>query len=96
MNRDPAAAGVEHQLRDLAPRVLGAVVRRCGDFAAAEDAVQEALFAAATEWPLSGLPQNPGGWLFHVACRRIADHVCFLRDQQERCFEWAKRSATLA
>jgi predicted RNA polymerase sigma factor len=61
-------------LRDLAPRVLGAVVQKCGDFAAAEDAVQEALLAAAQEWP-RGLPDNPGGWLFHVACRRFADHL---------------------
>ena len=68
---DPDA---EHLLRELAPRVLGAVVRRCGDFAAAEDAVQEALLAAFVEWPAKGLPGNPGGWLFHVACRRMSDH----------------------
>jgi RNA polymerase sigma factor (sigma-70 family) len=60
-------------LRELVPRVIGAVVRRCGDFAAAEDAVQDALLAAATDWPQRGPPQNPGGWLFHVACRRLAD-----------------------
>jgi RNA polymerase sigma factor (sigma-70 family) len=69
---DPDA---ERLLRDLAPRVLGAVVRRCGDFAAAEDAVQEALIAAAGEWPRAGVPANPGGWLFQVACRRVADHL---------------------
>jgi len=60
-------------LRELVPHVVGAVVRRCGDFAAAEDAVQDALLAAATDWPQRGPPQNPGGWLFHVACRRLAD-----------------------
>ncbi|MCC6669911.1 MAG: RNA polymerase sigma factor [Planctomycetes bacterium] len=63
----------EHLLRDLTPHVLGAVVRRCGDFAAAEDAVQDALLAAVTDWPARGVPDNPGGWLFHVACRRLAD-----------------------
>jgi RNA polymerase sigma factor (sigma-70 family) len=62
-------------LRDLAPRVLGAVARRCGDFGAAEDAVQDALLAAAVDWPQRGAPDNPAGWLFHVACRRLADHV---------------------
>jgi RNA polymerase sigma factor (sigma-70 family) len=62
-------------LRDLAPQVLGAVVRRFGDFAAAEDAVQEALLAAALQWPREGVPDNPRGWLIHVAARRMTDHV---------------------
>ena len=67
------AASLEHLLREAAPRVLGALVRRCGDFAAAEDAVQEALLAAVVEWPASGTPQNPSGWIFRVASRRLAD-----------------------
>jgi RNA polymerase sigma factor (sigma-70 family) len=62
-------------LRDLAPQVLGAVVRRFRDFAASEDAVQEALIAAATQWPRGGLPDNPRGWLIHVASRRMTDQV---------------------
>jgi RNA polymerase sigma factor (sigma-70 family) len=65
----------EHQLRDLAPQVLGAVIRRFGDFSAAEDAVQEALIAAARQWPLEGVPDNPRGWLIHVAARRMTDHI---------------------
>jgi RNA polymerase sigma factor (sigma-70 family) len=65
----------EHLLRDLAPQVLGAVLRRFRDFGAAEDAVQEALIAAATQWPREGVPDNPRGWLIQVASRRIADHV---------------------
>ena len=68
-----AASGIEHLLRELAPQVLGAVVRRFGDFAAAEDAVQEALLAGATQWPLEGLPDNPRGWLIHIAARRMTD-----------------------
>ncbi len=64
-----------HLLRDLAPRVLGAVARRHGDFAAAEDAVQEALIAAAAQWPVDGIPSNPRGWLYQVAMRRLTDHV---------------------
>jgi RNA polymerase sigma factor (sigma-70 family) len=71
----PAPADVGHLLRDLAPQVLGAVARRHGDFAAAEDAVQEALIAAAAQWPAGGVPANPRGWLYHVALRRLADHV---------------------
>ncbi|MFI5184961.1 MAG: sigma factor, partial [Vicinamibacteria bacterium] len=65
----------ENLLRELAPRVLGSVVRRFGDFAAAEDAVQEALLAAAMQWPRDGVPDNPRGWLTHVASRRMTDHL---------------------
>ena len=50
---------VEDLLRELAPQVLGAVVRRYGQFDASEDAVQEALLAAATQWPDEGVPDNP-------------------------------------
>jgi RNA polymerase sigma factor (sigma-70 family) len=67
------AAG-ENLLRELAPQVLGAVVRRFRDFDAAEDAVQEALLAASVQWPRDGLPDNPRGWLIQVAARRMADH----------------------
>ena len=65
----------EHLLRDLAPQVLGAVVRRFRDFAAAEDAVQEALIAATAQWSRDGLPGNPRAWLIQVASRRMADHI---------------------
>jgi len=64
-----------HLLRDLAPQVLGVVARRFGDFAAAEDAVQEALAAAATTWPERGVPDNPRAWLVQVAIRRMTDHL---------------------
>jgi RNA polymerase sigma factor (sigma-70 family) len=67
--------GSEHLLRDLAPQVLGVVIRRFRDFAAAEDAVQEALIAAALQWPREGVPDNPRAWLIQVALRRMMDHV---------------------
>jgi RNA polymerase sigma factor (sigma-70 family) len=66
---------IEHLLRELAPQVLGTVVRRFRDFAAAEDAVQEALLAAAVQWPLEGIPEHPRAWLTQVAGRRMTDHV---------------------
>jgi RNA polymerase sigma factor (sigma-70 family) len=66
---------VGHLLRELAPQVLGAITRRHRDFTAAEDAVQEALIAAAMQWPSEGVPANPSGWLYHVAVRRMTDHV---------------------
>lgn len=66
---------IENLLRNLAPQVLGAMVRRFGDFATAEDAVQEALLAAAMQWPKEGTPGNPRGWLIQVAARRMTDHV---------------------
>ena len=72
---DRATTDVEPLLRDLAPQVLGAVARKHGDFSAAEDAVQEALIAAASQWPTEGIPQNPRGWLYHVAVRRLTDRL---------------------
>ena len=62
-----------NQLRELAPQVLGALVRRYGDFAGAEDAVQEALLAAAMTWPEQGEPDDPRAWLIRVASRRLAN-----------------------
>jgi RNA polymerase sigma factor (sigma-70 family) len=64
---------VEDLLRELAPQVLGVMVRRNGQFDACEDAVQEALLAAATQWPTDGTPANPRGWLITVASRRLTD-----------------------
>src|ERR1041384_1450984 len=65
----------EHLLRELAPQVLGAVVRRYRDFEAAEDAVQEALLVAANQWTVHGLPDNPRAWLIQVAARRFTDQL---------------------
>jgi RNA polymerase sigma factor (sigma-70 family) len=61
---------VEDLLRELAPQVLGTLVRRHRDFDSCEDAVQEALLAAALQWPADGTPANPRGWLVTVASRR--------------------------
>nr|WP_202805836.1 sigma-70 family RNA polymerase sigma factor [Actinopolymorpha alba] len=72
---------VEDLLRRLAPQVLGAVVRRFGHFDLAEDATQEALLAAATQWPKDGVPDSPRGWLVTVASRRLTD---LLRSEQAR------------
>jgi RNA polymerase sigma factor (sigma-70 family) len=72
----------EGLLRELAPRALGAVVRRYGHFADAEDAVQEALLAAAASWPTNGEPDNPLGWLIRVASRRMANQ--FQQDEARR------------
>jgi RNA polymerase sigma factor (sigma-70 family) len=69
------APGIEDLLRDAAPQVLAAVVRRFGDFAGSEDAVQEAMVAATTQWPVQGAPDNPVGWLIHVASRRMTDRL---------------------
>jgi RNA polymerase sigma factor (sigma-70 family) len=65
--------GTEGLLRRLAPQVLGALVRRHGQFDACEDAVQEALIAAAAQWPTQGVPDDPRAWLFAVASRRLVD-----------------------
>ncbi|WP_437826087.1 RNA polymerase sigma factor [Sorangium sp. So ce1153] len=75
MTSPPRDARTERLLRDLAPQVLGAVLRRFRDFTASEDAVQEALLAAATQWPRDGVPDEPRAWLIQVASRRITDNV---------------------
>ena len=68
--------GAQDLLRDLAPKVLGALLRRYRDFGSCEDAVQEALIAAALQWPTQGsMPDNPKGWLITVATRRLTDQV---------------------
>ena len=89
-----AAVGTEGLLRGLAPQVLGAVVRRYGDFADAEDAVQEALLAAATTWPAEGEPENPLAWLIRVASRRMADQ--YRREDARRRREDLAASWSLA
>jgi RNA polymerase sigma factor (sigma-70 family) len=76
-----AAIRVEDLLRELAPQVLAALVRRYGQFHLCEDASQEALIAAARQWPADGLPENPRSWLIAVASRRLIDQV---RSEQSR------------
>lgn len=74
----------EHLIRELAPQLVGALARRFRDFAAAEDAVQEALLAAFTQWPREGVPENPRGWLSRVASRRMVDQVRSAVARRER------------
>jgi RNA polymerase sigma factor (sigma-70 family) len=67
------AESVEGLLRRLAPEVLGVLLRRHSQFDACEDAVQEALLAAALQWPSEGVPEHPRAWLITVASRRLTD-----------------------
>ena len=83
---------VEEVLRGLAPHVLGALVRRYGQFDAAEDATQEALLEAALRWPGDGIPDNPRGWLVTVASRKLLDE--FRSEQSRRRREGAVALAT--
>jgi RNA polymerase sigma factor (sigma-70 family) len=71
----PRRGDVEGALRESAPRVLAAVVRRFGNFADSEDAVQEGMIDAAKQWPTRGLPESPTGWLIAVASRRMTDRI---------------------
>ncbi|MEW2618844.1 DUF6596 domain-containing protein [Streptomyces sp. NPDC048106] len=75
MTELPAVPDIEGLLRDLAPRVLGALVRRNGRFEDCEDAVQEAVLAATAQWPAEGVPASPRGWLTTVAARRLVDQA---------------------
>lgn len=71
-------------MRELAPQVLGALVRRYGQFDVCEDATQLALLAASQQWSESGLPDNPRGWLLTVASRRMIDEVRSASARRER------------
>jgi RNA polymerase sigma factor (sigma-70 family) len=68
-------SATEDLLRELAPQVLGVLVRRYGQFEECEDAVQEAVLAAAVGWPADGVPANPRGWLITIASRRLIDQI---------------------
>ncbi len=90
---------IEDLLRQLAPQVLGALVRRYGHFDTAEDATQEALLAAAQQWPVAGIPDRPRGWLITVASRRLTDLVRSeqaRRRREERVARWAVPSELVA
>ncbi|MEU4088281.1 RNA polymerase sigma factor [Streptomyces aureus] len=86
----PGTDTTEDLLRRHAPQVLGALVRRYGHFDAAEDATQEALLAAAGQWPAHGVPDNPRGWLIKVASRRLVDA---LRAEEARRLREEKAAA---
>jgi len=90
------AVPIETLLRELAPQVLGAVVRRFHDFAAAEDAVQEALLAATMQWPQQGVPDNPRGWLIQVSGRRMMDYLRSEEARRRREAEVALEDAQVA
>ena len=92
MTRGPST---EDLLRDLAPQVLTILVRRFGDFAACEDAVQEALLAAARTWPEAGMPANPRAWLVRAAARRFTDGVRSELARRRR-EEWVAREPATA
>ncbi len=80
-HRHSARTELEDLLRELAPQVLGVLMRRYGGLDIAEDAVQEALIAAARHWPADGMPENPRGWLIQTATRKMTDQI---RSEQSR------------
>src|SRR6202161_1684595 len=78
------APALEDLLRELTPQVLGGLVRRHGQFEGCEDAVQEAVLAAAVQWPAEGVPDSPRGWLMTVASRRLIDQMRSDHARRER------------
>ena len=96
MTAPPSEPAIEHLLRELTPQVLGSVVRRFHDFAAAEDAVQEASLAAAMQWPRDGLPESPRAWLTQVAYRRMTDQIRSESARRQRESEAALEMEQLA
>jgi RNA polymerase sigma factor (sigma-70 family) len=95
MTGAPDAQDIGELLRELAPEVLGALVRRYGRFGACEDAVQEAMLEAVTSWPARGVPDSPKGWLLTVASRRLIDQVRSEHARRRREQEDAAAAAPL-
>ena len=95
MSSAPGAPDIGELLRELAPQVLGAMVRRYGEFGACKDAVQEAMLEAVTAWPARGVPESPKGWLFTVASRRLIDEVRSEHARRRREQDHAAASAPL-
>ena len=93
MTEAPSDRPFEQLLRELTPQVLGKVVRRFHDFDAAEDAVQEALSAAAQQWKRKGMPEDPLAWLTRTAYRRMVDHI---RSESARRHRQEEVSAQIA
>ncbi|MCW5891034.1 MAG: RNA polymerase sigma factor [bacterium] len=89
---EPAAAAqaaLERALRDQPGRLLALLIRVLGDFALAEDALQDAAAHALASWPRDGVPENPPGWLVTTARRRAID-------QLRRATRWQRKQADLA
>lgn len=86
---------VEDLMRELTPQVLSALTRRYGHFDACRDAVQEALLAAAQQWPVAGLPANPRAWLITVASRRLTDELRSAESRRRREEDDAARVGNL-
>ena len=83
-------------LRELAPQVLGVLVRRYGQFDACEDATQEAMLQALTQWPADGMPASPRAWLITAASRRLIDQARSEQARRRREFDLAAGAAASA
>ena len=70
---DAARDQLASVVREHAGRLAAALMRVTGDFATAEDLVQDAVLAALRHWPAEGIPERPDAWLFTVAKRRALD-----------------------
>ncbi len=75
VSRMPAKEQIERVFREEHGRVLAALISQLGDFALAEDALQDALVLALERWETDGVPRNPGAWLMTVAKRRGIDRL---------------------
>jgi RNA polymerase sigma factor (sigma-70 family) len=72
---DPAHDQLASVVRQHAGRLAAALMKVTGDFATAEDLVQDAILAALRHWPAEGIPDRPDAWLFAVARRRALDGI---------------------
>ena|SRR6516225_6823557 len=79
-----AGAFVEAVFRREHGRIIAGLIRLCGSFDRAEEAMQDALAAALTHWPDQGIPQNPAVWIMTAAHRKLIDMVRRERTRRQK------------
>jgi RNA polymerase sigma-70 factor (ECF subfamily) len=89
-----AGAAIESVFREERSRILAALIRVCGSFDRAEEAMQEALATALQAWPEKGIPTNPAAWIMTVAQRRIVDSARRAATQRNKSAELAHHIVT--
>src|SRR5438445_5810976 len=87
-------ATIESVFRQESGIIIAGLIRVCGSFDLAEEAMQEAFAAALTHWPANGVPRNPAAWITTVARRKIVDFVRRDRVRQEKHDRLLKETET--
>lgn len=81
---DEIRSTIEQVFHQESGRIIATLIRIAGSFDRAEEAMQEAFTAAVTNWPMKGVPENPGAWITSVAHRKLVDYSRRERTRREK------------